>query len=192
MFKKILRILRPAAVCLAVLMLLCGILYPGIITGAAQIFFAHEANGSIITIKQKDGTTVDYGSELIAQTFTKPQYLIGRPSVTGSSGPSNLSSVSKQEEALVKERADLLHKLDPGNKEAIPADLVTVSGSGVDPDISPEAAEYQVPRIASARGISEEDVRKIIGKYTTGRLLGFWGNPAVNVLKVNLALDGLL
>lgn len=192
MLKKIIKILKPAAVCLAVMTLLCGIVYPGIITGAAQIFFTHTANGSIITVTQKDGKTVDYGSALIAQTFTEPKYLIGRPNLTGSSGPSNLSSVSKQEEALVKERADFLHTLDPNNKAAIPSDLVTVSGSGVDPDISPEAAEYQVSRIASARGISEDDVRTIIEKYTTGRFLGFWGNPAVNVLKVNLALDGLL
>jgi len=192
MNKEIKKFFRPAAVCLLAMTLLCGVIYPLIITGAAQIFFPHQANGSIITVTLKDGSTKDYGSELIAQTFTEPQYLIGRPNLTGSSGPSNLSSVSKQEEALVRERAEWLQALDPNNTADIPSDLVTVSGSGVDPNISQEAAEYQVARISAERGISAADVRAVIDRYTTGRFLGFWGEPAVNVLKVNLALDGLL
>ncbi len=189
---KTTKILRPALVCLLILTLLCGVIYPAVITGAAQIFFPKEANGSIITVKLKDGTSVDYGSALIAQTFSDPKYMIGRPNLTGSSGPTNLSAASPEEEALVQERIDYLHKLDPGNTANIPSDLVTVSGSGVDPNISPEAAEYQLDRIASQRGISITDVQAVIDKYTTGRLLGFWGEPAVNVLKVNLALDGLI
>jgi K+-transporting ATPase ATPase C chain len=186
------KLVRPAVVCLIVMTLLCGIIYPLVITGAAQIFFPQAANGSIITVTLNDGTTRDYGSALIAQTFTEPQYMIGRPNLTGSSGPSNLSPTSEMEKSLVQDRMDWLHELDPQNTADIPSDLVTVSGSGVDPNISPEAAEYQVKRISLERGIQEADVRAIIDKYTTGRLLGFWGKPAVNVLKVNLALDGFL
>jgi len=186
------KMIRPAVVCLIVMTLLCGIIYPLAITGAAHIFFPQAANGSIITVTLKDGTTKDYGSGLIAQTFTEPQYMIGRPNLTGSSGPSNLSPASEMEKSLVQDRMDWLHELDPKNTADIPSDLVTVSGSGVDPNISPEAAEYQVNRISLERGIQEEEVRDIIDKYTTARLLGFWGEPAVNVLKVNLALDGFL
>jgi K+-transporting ATPase ATPase C chain len=119
--------------------------------------------------------------------FTKPKYLIGRPI-----GITNLSPASKEQEKLVKERIDWWHSFDLSNKADIPIDLVTASGSGVDPNISPEAAEYQVLRIANERNMNENDVRKIIKKYTCGRFLGFWGEPSVNVLKVNLALDGLL
>jgi K+-transporting ATPase ATPase C chain len=189
---RVKKMIRPAVVCLFVMTLLCGIIYPLVITGAAQIFFPKAANGSIITVTLNDGTTRDFGSALIAQTFTEPQYMIGRPNLTGSSGPSNLSPASEMEKSLVQDRMDWLHELDPQNTADIPSDLVTVSGSGVDPNISPEAAEYQVKRISLERGIQEADVRDIIDKYTTGRLLGFWGEPAVNVLKVNLALDGFL
>ena len=192
MKKEIKKILRPAIVCLAAMTLLCGIIYPAAVTGIAQVFFPSQANGSIITVTLKDGTDKDYGSALIAQTFTSAEYLIGRPNLTGSTGPSNLSVVSEKEAALVKERIAWFQSLDPSNTADIPSDLVTVSGSGVDPNISPEAAAYQAARIARERGISEDAVKAVIGKYTTGRLMGFWGNPAVNVLKVNLALDGLI
>lgn len=167
--------------------ILCGVLYPGAVTGLAQLIFPNQANGSVITVTLKDGTTKDYGSALIAQEFTKPQYLIGRPS-----GTSNLSPVGQAQTDLVNQRIAWWHEFDPQNTKDIPSDLVTASGSGVDPNVSPEGAEYQVSRIARVRGISEDAVREIIGKYTTGRFLGFWGEPAVNVLKVNLALDGLL
>ncbi len=166
--------------------ILCGIIYPGAITGIAQLIFPHQANGSIITVTLNDGTKKEYGSELIAQEFTKPSYLIGRPM-----GVTNLSPAGKEQEELVKERIDWWHSFDPGNKADIPADLVTSSGSGYDPNISPVAAEYQVARIARERGIREDAVRAVIKKCTQGRFLGFWGEPAVNVLDVNLMLDGL-
>lgn len=170
-----------------ILTLLCGVIYPGIVTAAAQVFFPSQANGSIITVTRKDGTEKSYGSELIAQEFTKPEYLIGRPS-----GTSNLSPVSEKQKKMVQERIEWWREFDPDNTADIPMDLVTASGSGVDPNISPAAAEYQAARIAKARGISEDTVREIMDKYTTGKFLGIWGEEAVNVLKVNLALDGLL
>lgn len=177
--------LRPALVSFLLLTLICGVVYPVIVTSIAQIAFPNQANGSIITITQENGTTIDAGSALIGQTFTKPQYLIGRPQ-----GSSQLSPVSQEQKVLIQERVAWWQVLDPENSRAIPSDLVTASGSGVDPNISPEAAEYQVERIARVRNISTEAVREIIDRYTTGKLLGIWGQDAVNVLKVNLALDG--
>jgi len=167
--------------------ILCGILYTAAVTGITQLLFPYQANGSIIIVTLSDGSQKEYGSALIAQEFTKPEYLIGRPM-----GTTNLSSVSKEQEKLVRERIDWWYSMDPDNKAEIPMDLITTSGSGVDPNISPEAAEYQIARIARERNMSENSVRTIIEKYTIGRFLGFWGEPAVNVLKVNLALDGLL
>ena len=177
--------LRPTLVSFVVLTLICGVVYPVIVTSIAQIAFPNQANGSIITVTQENGTTIAVGSALIGQTFTKPQYLIGRPQ-----GTSQLSPVSEEQKALIQERLAWWQALDPENSGAIPSDLVTASGSGVDPNISPEAAEYQVDRIARVRNISAEAVREIIDRYTTGKLLGLWGEDAVNVLKVNLALDG--
>lgn len=177
--------LRPALVSFVVLTLICGVVYPVIVTSIAQIAFPNQANGSIITVTQENGTTIDVGSALIGQTFTKPQYLIGRPQ-----GTSQLSPVSEEQKALIQERVAWWRALDPENSGAIPSDLVTASGSGVDPNISPEAAEYQVDRIARVRNISAKTVREIIARNTTGKLLGLWGESGVNVLKVNLALDG--
>lgn len=184
---KRLKELKPALVCFGIMTILCGMLYTAVITGISQILFPVQANGSIITILQKDGTEKEYGSKLIAKDFKEPEYLIGRPA-----GVTNLSPVSKEEKKLVQERIDWWHSFDPGNPSDIPMDLVTASGSGVDPHITPQAAEYQVNRIAKARGMTEDEVRNIIKDYTSGRFLGFIGEPAVNVLKVNLALDGLL
>lgn len=178
---------RPAIVSFIILTILCGILYTGIVTGIAQLAFPKQANGSIITVTLKDGTQKEYGSELIAQEFTKPKYLIGRPL-----GMTNLSATSAEQEELIKQRITWWHSFDTENKADIPMDLITASGSGVDPNVSPEAAEYQVARIARERNISEDIVRDIINKYTSRRFMGFWGEPAVNVLKVNLALDGLI
>jgi potassium-transporting ATPase KdpC subunit len=183
---QVIKMLKPALISFVIMTILCGVIYPGVITGIAQAAFPKQANGSIITVTLNDGTKKEYGSALIAQEFSKPEYLIGRPM-----GVSNLSAVSKEQEKLVKERVAWWHSFDPANKADIPADLVTASGSGFDPNISPEAAEYQVARIAGERGIGEDAVRNIIKKYTNGRLLGFWGEPSVNVLKVNLTLDGL-
>lgn len=177
--------LRPALVSFLVLTLICGVVYPVIVTSIAQIAFPNQANGSIITITQENGTTIAVGSALIGQTFTKPQYLIGRPQ-----GTSQLSPVSQEQKALIEERVAWWQALDAENSGAIPSDLVTASGSGVDPNISPEAAEYQVERIAQARNMPAAAVREIIDRYTTRKLLGLWGEDAVNVVKVNLALDG--
>lgn len=180
------KVLKPAFLCFVALSILCGVIYPGIVTGIAQVAFPDKVNGSIITVTLPDGTTKDVGSALIAQEFTKPEYLIGRPM-----GVTNLLATSGQQRKLVKERIDWWRSFDPNNKADIPMDLVTASGSGVDPNISPEAAEFQTARIARERNMSVDDVRAVIEKYTTGRFLGFIGEPAVNVLKVNLALDGL-
>ncbi|MEN6636358.1 MAG: potassium-transporting ATPase subunit C [Clostridiaceae bacterium] len=185
--RKLLVILRPALVCFAAMTLLCGVLYTGLVTGAAQLLFPTQANGSVISVVKSDGASQDVGSALIAQDFTKPEYLIGRPA-----GVSNLSPTSEAQAALLQAHMDWWHSFDPENKADIPADLISASGSGVDPNISPEAAEYQVARIAKARGISESEVRAAIEANTTGQLLGIFGEPAVNVLNVNLTLDGLL
>lgn len=183
----IMKVLRTSVLCFIVMTILCGVIYPGVITGIVQVVFPDQANGSIITVTLKDGTKKDFGSALIAQKFTKPEYLIGRPL-----GVTNLSPVSEEQKKLVQQRIDWWNSLDPENKADIPMDLVTASGSGVDPNITPEAAEYQVSRIAKARGISEDAIREIIRKYTAGRFLGFWGEPAVNVLEVNLSLDNMI
>jgi len=172
---------------LLVFTVICGALYTGVITGVAQVVFPRQANGTIITVTLKDGTVKDYGSELIAQTFTEPQYLIGRPMMV-----SNLSPTSAEQEKLVEERIAWWRAFDPANQADIPADLVTASGSGVDPYISPEAAQYQAARIAKARDMSEDAVLSVIDKYTQGRFHEFIGEPGVNVLLVNLALDGLI
>lgn len=184
---KTMKLLKQAIVCFGIMTVLCGAVYTAAVTGIAQLMFPSQANGSIITVSLKDGTHKEYGSSLIAQEFTKPEYLIGRPE-----GVTGLSSVSREQKALVQENIDWWHAFDPKNTEKIPMDLVTASGSGADPNISPAAAEYQVSRIADARNIDEDEVRRIIRTYTSGRFLGFIGEPAVNVLKVNLALDGLM
>lgn len=186
---------------LVLMMVLCGFAYTLLITGVGQLLFPHQANGSVIEV---DGRT--YGSELLGQEFTGPEYLWGRimnidvDSFTDGNGErvmyawaSNLSPASPEYEALVAERVAALRAANPAMGDApIPVDLVTCSGSGLDPDISPAAAEYQAARIAAARGISETEVRAAIDAATSGRLLGVFGEPRVNVLKVNLILDGIL
>jgi len=184
---KTMKIFKPAFICFGIMTILCGMFYTAAVTGIAQLIFPSQANGSIITTTLKDGSQKEYGSALIAQEFTTPEYLIGRPM-----GATNLSPVGKEQETLVKKRVAWWYSIEPDNTEKIPMDLVTASGSGVDPNISPEAAEYQVVRIAGERNISKDAVKDIIEKYTKGRFLGIWGEPAVNVLNVNLALDGLL
>jgi K+-transporting ATPase, C subunit len=185
--QKMMKEFRPAIISLLIFTILCGVVYTGVITGFAQVFFHNKANASIITLTLKDGSKTKVGSELIAQEFTKEEYLIGRPL-----GTSNLSPTSQELKQKIDARIKWWHNLDPSNSANIPSDLIYSSGSGVDPNISIAAAQYQIKRIAKVRGISEKTVNEIISKYTTGRLLGIFGEPTVNVLKVNLALDGRL
>lgn len=194
-------VLAKSAAIFLIFTVVCGVLYTGVVTGAAQLIFPHQANGSIIEVDGKK-----YGSELLGQQFTDDGHLWGRimnidvSTYTGKDGnplmyavPSNLSPASDEYEALVAERVQKLRASNPHMGDApIPVDLVTCSGSGLDPHISPAAAEYQVPRIASARGIPEQEVRNAIRSCTKGRFLGLFGEETVNVLEVNLMLDGIL
>jgi K+-transporting ATPase ATPase C chain len=184
--------IRPALVILALMTLLTGLLYPAVITGIAQLIFPHQANGSLI---ERDGKVV--GSELIGQAFDTPHYFWGRLSATGpypynasASSGSNLGPSNPILEEAVRTRMKALHAADPDNTLPIPVDLVTASGSGLDPHISVAAALYQVPRVARERGLSEDQVRLLVDKHTIDRQLGFLGEPRVNVLELNLALDG--
>lgn len=181
--------------------IMCGLLYTGVVTVIAQAIFPEKASGSIIEIDGKK-----YGSELLGQQFTDEGHMWGRimnvdvSTYTDSEGnavmygaPSNLSPASDEYKVLVAQRIEMLRKANPNMDEsAIPVDLVTCSGSGLDPHISPLAAQYQVSRIAKARNLSEKDVEAIVAKCTKGRFLGVFGEETVNVLKVNLMLDGIL
>jgi potassium-transporting ATPase KdpC subunit len=187
------RHLRPALAVLASMTLLTGVLYPAALTGLAQALFPHQANGSLIVV---DGQTV--GSELIGQPFDDPRYFWGRPSATtpypydaAASAGSNLGPANPALEEAVQARVEALRRADPDSAEAVPADLVTASGSGLDPHISPAAAQYQIRRVARARGLSEAVVGELVVKHTEGRWLGVFGEPRVNVLQLNLALDAL-
>ncbi|MGH8810135.1 MAG: potassium-transporting ATPase subunit KdpC [Noviherbaspirillum sp.] len=184
-------ILRPALVLFAVLTLICGVLYPYAITGIGQLAFAGQAEGSLV---QRNGVTV--GSSLIGQAFSSPQYFWGRPSATGpmpnnasASGGSNLGPTNPALVDAVKGRVEALKAADPGNNAAIPVDLVTASASGLDPDISLAAAYYQAGRIARERKLAVEEVRGLIGRHGEDRSVGVFGEPRVNVLALNLALD---
>ena len=185
--------LRVATIMLLLLTALTGLLYPAAVTGIAQLVFPNQANGSLI---MKDGKAV--GSELIGQPFDDPKYFWGRPSATslfpynaGASSGSNLGPTNPDLEKAVRTRIDALRAADPGNAAPIPVDLVTASGSGLDPHISPAAALYQVPRVAKTRGLTEEAIRRLVAQHAEGRQFGSLGEPRVNVLKLNLALDTL-
>jgi len=165
-----------------------GLLYPLVVTMFSQWIFPHQANGSLV---MKDGKVI--GSKLIAQAFTGDQYFHPRPSAAGSgydptsSSGSNLAPTNQALVTRVQQDVAKLQKENPG--AAIPADLVTTSGSGLDPDISPAAADFQIPRVAKARGISPDDLRRIVARHTQPRQLGLLGEPRVNVLELNLDLD---
>lgn len=183
----------------ALFTVVCGLGYTLVVTGIAQVAFPYQANGSLITV---DGKVV--GSELIGQNFDDEAHMWGRIQnvsiVEGEDGelmaygtPSNLSPASEEYRQLVDARVKKIRAANPdADMDAVPVDLVTCSGSGLDPEISPDAAEYQVPRLAKATGKSEDEVRDIIAACTKGRFLGVFGEPTVNVLKVNLMLDGAL
>jgi K+-transporting ATPase ATPase C chain len=183
--------LRPALVVLAALSLVTGIVYPLLVTGLAQATFRAQANGSLI---RREGIVV--GSSLVGQQFDDPEYFWGRLSATspypynaGASSGSNLGPLNPALLAAGKSRAEALRAADPGNSAPIPVDLVTASGSGLDPHISPAAAFYQVPRVARARGLDQAEVRRLVEEHGEGRQLGVLGEPRVNVLLLNLSLD---
>ena len=197
-----LRELRPALVLVVMFTIITGILYPFAITGIAQVALPYQANGSLLV---RDGKVV--GSSLIGQSFSSDRYFHGRPSATSApdpadssktveapyngaaSGGSNLGPTSK---ALIERISGDVDRLKAENANArVPTDLVTASGSGLDPDISPEAALFQVPRVAKARNLPEGRVRQLVGEHVAGRLLGIFGESRVNVLDLNMALDRL-
>lgn len=189
--------IRPAIMMLILLTIITGVIYPLAVTAIAQAAFPNQANGSLI---YQDGQPA--GSALMGQQFDAPQYFWSRLSATGTfpynafnaenltaSSGSNLGPSSQALLDAVQARVDALHAADPGNTTPIPVDLVTASASGLDPHISPAAALYQVPRVARERGLSEEAVRQLVAEHIEGRQWGFLGEPRVNVLQLNLALD---
>jgi K+-transporting ATPase ATPase C chain len=184
--------LRPALVSFLLLTLITGVVYPLVVTGIGQAVFSDAANGSLITDGDKS-----IGSRLIGQPFSDPKYFFGRPSATApqpyngaASSGSNLGPTNPTLATIVTDRVAALRALDPENKSRVPVDLVTASGSGLDPHISPAAAEYQVPRVARIRHRPEAEIRELVKAATEGRTFGILGEPRVNVLLLNLALDG--
>jgi len=185
--------IRPALMTLLIFTLMTGVIYPLVVTGVAQLVFPRQANGSLIV---RNGQTV--GSGLIGQQFDAPKYFWGRLSATGpfpynaaASSGSNLGPSNPALLDAVQARITALKAADPTNTQPIPVDLVTASGSGLDPNISVAAALYQVPRVARVCGMSETAVRALVDQFTQGRQFGFLGEPRVNVLELNLALDGI-
>ncbi len=195
------QVIRPAIGVLILLTILTGVLYPAVVTGVAQAFFPSQANGSLI--KDNDGKVI--GSALIGQQFSDPKYFWGRLSATGpvpyNGGLSSGSNYGPLNPALIGDGGSIeshvqaLHDAEKAagvdNTQAVPVDLVTASASGLDPEISPAAADYQVARVAAIRKLDPATVQKLVDQYTEGRLLGLIGEPRVNVLKLNLALDAL-
>jgi K+-transporting ATPase ATPase C chain len=187
-----LKLLRQSMLMLLLMTLITGVAYPLLVTGIGQVAFAHAANGSVL---EKDGKPL--GSELIGQAFSDAKYFWPRPSATSpfannpsASGASNLGPTNTALTGAVKQRIETLRAADPGNTAPVPVDLVTASASGVDPHISPAAAQYQLARVARVRNMKTEDVTKLVERATEGRQFVFMGEPRVNVLKLNLMLDG--
>jgi K+-transporting ATPase ATPase C chain len=185
-------IIRPALVLFALLSALTGLVYPLAVTGAAQALFPSQAAGSLVV---RNGSAV--GSSLIGQNFSDPKHFWGRPSATApqpynasASGGSNLGPLNPALADAVKARIEALRTVDPGNTAGVPVDLVTASASGLDPDISPAAALYQAARVARVRGLPPEQVKALVASHTQAPLWGWLGEPRVNVLALNLALDG--
>jgi potassium-transporting ATPase KdpC subunit len=184
--------LRPALVSFLLLTAITGVIYPMLVTSVGQVAFSDAANGSLI----RSGDKL-IGSRLIGQSFTDPKYFFGRPSATApqpyngaASSGSNLGPTNPALTKAIGERVAALRALDPDNKALVPVDLVTASASGLDPHISPAAAEYQVPRVARMRNRPESEIRELVKHATEGRTFGILGEPRVNVLELNLALDG--
>lgn len=184
-------LLRPSLLMLLVMTVITGVLYPLAVTGLAQALFPRRADGSLIV---RDGHVV--GSRLIGQPFDDPRYFWGRPSATSpqpyngaSSAGSNLGPTNPALADAVRQRIAALRAADPGNTQPVPVDLVTASASGLDPEISPAAAQYQLVRVARARHLDVAQVRQLVATHTRGRWLGLFGEPRVNVLALNLALD---
>jgi len=186
-------LIRPAVLSLLVFTLLAGAVYPAVVTGLSVLFFPRQSSGSLIGPADSA-----QGSLLIGQPFSQAKYFWSRPSATGPvpyngalSGGSNLGPTNPAQLQAVKDRIAALHAADPANQEPVPVDLVTASASGLDPDITPAAAEYQLPRVARARGLQEPAVRALVARFTSGRQFGMLGEPRVTVLPLNLALDSL-
>lgn len=187
------KLIRQCVVLFLFLTLVAGVLYPLASTGVAQVLFPSQANGSLV---QKDGKVV--GSRLIGQAFTEPKYFWTRPSATSpmpdngaSSSGSNQGPTNPALTDAAKQRIAALREADPGNDAPVPVDLVTASGSGLDPEISPAAARYQVARVARARGLDVAKVQALVDEHTQQRQLGVLGEPRVNVLALNMALDSV-
>lgn len=201
MMKALKSVFPKALVIFLLFTVICGVAYTGVVTGVAQLIFPDKANGSLIEVDGKK-----YGCELLGQQYTDEEHMWGRIMNVDIStykdengktlmyaAPSNLSPASDEFEDLVAERVKMIREANPDMDEtSIPVDLVTCSGSGLDPHISPAAAEYQVARVAKANDMTEDEVRAIIKQCTDGRFLGIFGEETVNVLKVNLMLDGIL
>ena len=185
------QVIRPAVIFMVAMTILTGVIYPLVVTGIAQVVFHDQANGSLIYEGDKLA-----GSTLIGQPFDDPKFFWSRPSATGpfsynaaASSGSNLGAIEPNLTGAFKTRVDALKQADPDNEKPIPVDLITASGSGLDPHITPAAAEYQVSRVAKVRGMDEDAVRKLVAKHTERRTMGLLGEERVNVVTLNLALD---